>query len=226
MHGGAAVLQLRGQGTVPMFSPSGLNGSIILLRYAENEPRGSNSYCRGILEGEMPKCSLKAYAPSSARLFRGDPARFYLALTPGRRWERVDRCEQREPLIPVTEEVARHFAVWLPPGERRQRCLFVGCDSPAKETAGMEELFFLIYFFFKNFGCTYWQIVGEGRAWFLPTGGAALNSTSPAQRRGSWALPGCWVCFKSIACLSVFGEAEKAKESRTCVQPPSSARFC
>lgn len=97
MHGGAAVLQLRGQGTVPMFRLSGLNGCIILLRYAENEPRGSNSYRQGILEGEMPKRSLKAYAPSSARLFRGDPARFYLALTPGRRWERVDRCEQREP---------------------------------------------------------------------------------------------------------------------------------
>lgn len=97
MHGGAAVLQPHGQGTLPVFRPTALRGCIVLLHCTENQPKSSNSYCRGTLEGEMPKHGLQAYVPPSARLFRGDLACFYLVLAPGRRCERVDRCEQREP---------------------------------------------------------------------------------------------------------------------------------
>lgn len=64
-----------------------------------------------------------------------------------------------ESLILVTEEIAR-----LLPGEWRRSCLSVGCDSPAKETARMEEFYFFLFLFILNFGCTYRQIVGEEKA--------------------------------------------------------------
>lgn len=58
------------------------------------------------LEGEMPKRSLKAYVPSSARLLREDLSRSCLG-----EGGNVLIDASSESLILVTEKAARHFAV-------------------------------------------------------------------------------------------------------------------
>lgn len=45
MLGGAAGLQLHRQGAIPTFRLTELTGLIILLRCAENQPKGLSSYC-------------------------------------------------------------------------------------------------------------------------------------------------------------------------------------
>lgn len=146
--------------------------------------RTPSSHCQGILEGEMLKHGLKAYVPSSPRLLREDLSRSCLG-----EGGNVLIDASSGSLVLVTEEAARHFAVWLPPGERW--CLFGGCDSPAKETVEQIPFFF--------FGCIYLTNSWGGKSVIFAYRSATLNSTSPAQRRGGWAQPGCWARFKSPA---------------------------